>query len=167
MSISTTHRNYSHHWWTPPEWIDWVEETLGDWHDPCPREYFRGRVSGIGRDTWGNRFYCNHPGSRGSTAVWWPEFVRHLGHHSGWGYLNSGIWCAFSAEQKRHMRPSCYDMPGWLIEPRKRIGFVWGGPDTDKLRYGERGKSPGDWAVFWSSVEPTEPPEECVIVRTG
>ena len=43
------------------------------------------------------------------------------------------------------MNPSPFDIDGWLVMPKKRIGFVWGGP----------------------TVEPAETPEECVIVRTG
>ena len=48
MSTSTMYKNYSHHWWTPPEWIDWVEETLGDWHDPCPSMHYGYSCSACG-----------------------------------------------------------------------------------------------------------------------
>ena len=88
------------------------------------------------------------------------------------------------------MNPSPFDMDGWLVMPKRRIGFVWCGPTLVRLdgatkgklveydadihdenwivrRHGEVAKSPGNWTVFWSSVEPAETPEECVIVRTG
>ena len=157
---SERHADYSHDWWTPDEWMHWVHVTLGDFHDPCSRAWQPSHPSGLDSD-WGKRFYCNHPGARGSTLLWWEKFVLELNKGG------DGIWCAFSVEQLRHMHPSPLETPGWLVMPRKRIGFVWGGQDTDKRKHGEAGKSPGSWTVFWSSVEPAETPIECVVVRTG
>ncbi len=171
MSIATTHENYAHTWWTPPEWLDWVSATLGPWHDPCPRDWAdRPQRSGLKR-YWHTAFYCNHPGARGSTKPWWDKFAQSLQH-------GRGIWCAFNSEQLRHMDPSPFQLPGWLVMPRDRVRFIWGGPDLYKThkptgekvlvrKHGERPKSPGNWTVFWSRVEPAEPPAPCVIVRTG
>lgn len=171
MSIATTHENYAHTWWTTPEWVDWVTETLGEgWSDPCPKDW-----DGIDRpDLVYDRSYWNYPGSRGGTQEFWRRAMKSI--DAG----GKAMWCAFSAEQPRHMRPSPWKIPGWMIMPRVRIGFTWGGPDivTNKLavssgaepkwrRHGDLGSSPGNWTIFWSSVEPAEPPSECVIVRTG
>ena len=57
--------------------------------------------------------------------------------------------------------------------PRERVAFIWGGPDTPaegnkKARFhGQPMTQPGNWTVFWSTVEPAEPPAESIIVRTG
>jgi hypothetical protein len=75
---------------------------------------------------------------------------------------------------------------GWLVMPKVRIGFVWGGPDMVKddkgklvpreekfsdratmRHHGQAMNSPGNWTVFWSSVEPAETPVPCDIIRTG
>jgi hypothetical protein len=58
------------------------------------------------------------------------------------------------------MDPSPFDMPGWLVMPRKRISFI-------NAKTGLPGKSPANWAVFWSNTEPADPPEDCIMVRTG
>jgi hypothetical protein len=161
-SLAKTHENYAHTWWTPPEWLDWVTDTLGGgWTDPCPEFYVPGQhTCGLEYD-WQTSFYCNHPGARGSTPPWWSKFHKSLSH-------GTGIWCAFSVEQLRHMNPSPFEIPGWLVMPKERIGFVWGGPDIPgKRKHGQRMRSPGNWTVFWSSVEPAEPPSPCVIVETG
>lgn len=79
------------------------------------------------------------------------------------------IWCAFSVEQLRHMHPSPFHLPGWLVMPRERVAFIWGGPD-DPARgrvHGQPGRSPGNWTVFWSTHPPATPPIESVIVRTS
>lgn len=169
-SLAKTHASYSHDWWTPPEWIQWVNETfLGQaWFDPCPGDWDpAAHASGLER-RWGDRTYCNHPGDRGSTPAWWSKAADEV--------TNGGIdliWCAFNVEQLRHMRPSNFRMPGWLIMPRNRIGFVWGGPDmaatknAKARKHGERSKQPGNWTVFWSTIEPAPTPEPSLIVRTG
>lgn len=172
-AIATTYENYSHCWHTPEEWIAWVNETfLGKpVHDPCPKNW-----DGVDQheSTWGDRNYVNHPGERGSTPEWWRRCVWNLNRG------NAVIWCAFNVEQKRHMVPSPSMLPGWLIEPRERIGFIWGGPDivvNEKAvekgakpkwrRHGEQCKSPGNWTIFWSSVRPAPTPIPCVITQTG
>lgn len=159
-SLAKTHANYAHTWWTPDEWMHWIHCTIGDYFDPCSRAWEPTHASGLDID-WGRMFYCNHPGSRGSTQPWWLKFCEEIGKGG------HGVWCAFSVEQLRHMDPNPLTMPGWLVMPRARIGFVWGGPDTDKRKHGEVGSSPGNWTVFWSSVEPAETPADSVIVRTG
>jgi hypothetical protein len=83
------------------------------------------------------------------------------------------VWCAFNCEQLRHLKPSPFRLPGWLIFPNDRIGFIWGGPDKVgadgrvTLKHGERGKSPGNWTVFWTTMEPATLPRAGEIVRTG
>jgi len=166
MSLAKTHENYAATWNTPPEWMAWANETLeGYLFDPCPANW-SGHIDGL-TTTWGINTYLNHPGSRGSTAKWWMAAMNHLSMPR-----TKLIWCAFSPEQPRHMHPHPRTIPGWMIEPRARIGFIWGGPDTvlknGKLRkHGDRCKSPGQQTIFWSSVEPAATPEPCVITRTG
>lgn len=170
MSQPTTHADYSHDWWTPPEWGDWASETaLVPMFDPCPRQW-------TGEDRCDVAWwldvvpegmapapaYVNHPGGRGEAQRWWTESVR---------YILSGadlIWCAFNVEQLRHMRPSPFALDGWLVLPRERIGYIWGGPDIEgKRKHGERCKSPSNWSVFWSTMRPAPTPVPCTIVRTG
>lgn len=165
MDKSKVHANHSELWYTPPEWMEWVKETLDcEPFDPCPQDW-DGDMNGL-MIPWGQRFYCNHPGLRGSVPPWWQKFRLELSRGV------AGIWCGFSSEQPRHMYPSCYETPGWMVMPRTRIGFIWGGPDV-KLKngkwrkHGERAKSPANWTFFWSSVKPAEPPVECTIFRTG
>jgi hypothetical protein len=181
MDKSKVHANHSELWYTPPEWMEWVRETIGhEPFDPCPQDW-----DGTGDDgllvEWESGFYCNHPGGRGSVREWWPKFIDEL------GCAGDGIWCGFSSEQPRNMYPSCYELPGWMVLPRTRVGFVWGGPDLYRVpghkklladpcgdpssvlvrKHGERAKSPANWTFFWSSVEPAEPPVECTIFKTG
>ena len=176
MSIATTYSGYSFTWWTPDEWIDWVTATLGEgWTDPCPRDW-----DGVDRpDSIFDSSYWNYPGTRGGVGEFWRRCL--LSVEAG----GSVAWCAFSSEQPRHMVPSPYTLPGWLVMPRARIGFIWGGPDMVKVdgklieqnasaedlplarTHGEACRSPGNWTIFWTNREPAEPPEECTIVRTG
>ncbi len=175
MSISTSFANHSPMWFTNPEWLEWVAATLGQgWYDPCPADFDQdGDQDGL-TDPWLWPFYCNHPGSRGSAAAWWTRFIAEQQRGK------DGIWCAFNCEQLRHMKPSPYHRPGWLVMPDDRLGFIWGGPDiitNEKAvergeapkwrRHGSRCESPGNWTVFWSSAEPAPTPSPCVIVRTG
>lgn len=190
-SYSKTFENYSHCWWTPPEWVDWVTSTLGPaWYDPCPTDWSPESPSGL-ETTWGTRTYINHPGERGSTQSWWE---RTIWHHRVIGM--QFVWCAFNCEQVRHMYPSPRLLPDlWFIEPKERTGFVWGGPtlykgDKDKgakattenpsaallgpdgrpivkRLHGERASSPGNWTIFISSVEPAQPPVDSIIYRVA
>lgn len=186
-ALAKTHENYSHDWWTPTEWLEWVHESFmcQTYFDPCPQTWSDAQGSGLCKN-WGPRNYVNHPGARGSSAIWWAKAnaERALGKEL--------IWCAFSVEQLRHMRPSPFRLPGWLVLPRERIGFVWGGPDMYRIgkssklyteseiktmhdvdtvtlarKHGEQQTSPGNWTVFWASVKPAPTPVASEIVRTG
>ncbi len=175
-SYSATYGNYSAMWFSPPEWLEWVTATFGtsDWFDPCSKTWKQGDPDGLSMSHWCQRFYCNHPGSRGSTAPWWAKTCEEMDKGA------RGIWCAFNCEQLRHMKPSPYHRPGWLVMPAERLGFIWGGPDivtNEKAvergeapkwrRHGSRCQSPGNWTVFWSSAKPAPTPSPSVIVRTG
>lgn len=156
-------KNYAHTWWTPERWIQWVFATFElPYFDPCPADWHESYGDYLER-SWKGRYpiYCNHPGGRGNVAKWWGRCAKEL--EAG----RDVIWCAFSVEQLRTMEPSPLDMPGWLVMPKKRLSFIWGGPDMDKREHGKPGKSPSNWTVFWSSVEPAETPDECRILRTG
>jgi len=85
---------------------------------------------------------------------------------------NAVVWCAFNMEQLRILRPSPLELAGWLVVPRKRIGFIWGGETivTKKTKriYGERCDSPAQATVFWMNIPPAHrPPVESIILRTG
>jgi hypothetical protein len=163
VSIAKTHENYSADWWTPRPWLKWVGRTLGGgWFDPCPGNW-NGMISGLDVD-WHRRTYCNHPGSRGSTKIWWEKADNE--QRRMWGAMDI-VWCAFSIEQLRHMRPSPFSLPGWLVMPRERTAFVWGGKTDGKRVHGEPAKSPANWACWWTCVPPATPPVDCVIVRTS
>ena len=174
-NVSDRHRDYSPDWHTPPEWIDWIKATLGPkYFDPCPGDW-DGKRDGL-TVNWGKRTYCNHPGSRGSTARWWGKYIAEQERHKGRLRL---VWCAFNFEQLRHMKPSPMHLPGWLIMPDVRLAYIWGGPDRPEIRdkkgkikqsarkHGESMKSPSNWSLFWTNVEPATPPGDCVIVRTS
>jgi len=156
---SQMYKNYSADWWTPKLWLDWATITLGGaYHDPCPAFYEDGDIPCGLSFVWPDAdWYVNHPGTRGSTKVWWEKSVRELRRYS---WRRNLIWCAFSVEQLRHMDPSPFHLPGWLVMPRGRTSFT-------SAATGEAGKSPANWAVFWTTAPPAEPPVECVIVRTG
>ena len=89
--------------------------------------------------------------------MWWPKFVSEM---QSFGDAAKYVWCGFNIEQLRHMHPSPFHLPGWLVLPRKRIAFINGNT-------GEVGKSPGNWTFFWTNVEPATPPVESVVVRTS
>lgn len=167
MSIAETHQNYSHDWWTPEPWLDWVRRTIGsNYYDPCPGNWNPDWPSGL-EAKWRDPSYCNHPGSRGSTAKWWKKACHEMQENE-----IELIWCAFNCEQLRHMYPPPFKLSGYLIMPRDRIPFIWGGPDIipekGKPRFhGKPMKSPGNWTVFWSTVAPARLPQECVIIKTG
>lgn len=176
-SYAQTYSNYSPDWWTPERWLAWVRETFErDYFDPCPGDWQKGeQPSGLDLD-WQSPCYVNHPGSRGSAQVWWSKYLEEKAYAKGGIDL---IWCAFSVEQLRHMDPSPMLMSGYLVLPKDRVGFVWGGPDIEEKRdkngkvtqkarkHGDVAKSPGNWTVFWSTVPPADPPDHCLIIRTG
>lgn len=173
MSIAKTHENYSSDWNTPPEWWRWASQTLraptSRIFDPCPSNWTSNNPSGL-EIQWKKRTYCNHPGSRGSAAKWWAKWIAE--RDRTWGNIRF-VWCAFNVESLRHLEPSPFHLPGWLIWPRDRTAFVWGGPTMAATKkrsariHGEPAKSPGNCAVWWCNVPPATPPVECVIVRTS
>lgn len=184
MNLGKMHGNYAHTWWTPEEWMEWAFITMGSEYlwDPCPMDYEGGgHESGLER-RWAKRTYCNHPGGRGAAQEWWAKYQLEQARHLG---AMRFVWCAFSVEQFRHLRQSPFELPGWIVWPRDRIGYVWGGPDmgmaNGKLvecvgeyedlevhrKHGERQKSPGQWSAFWTNCEPANPPGNCMITRTG
>lgn len=149
-------KNYHDGWDTPPEWIEWVRQTLRETYffDPCPSEWAPGDLDGL-EIPWKELSYCNHPGSRGSAAKWWTKFVYEMCRFDRPAF----IWCAYSIEQLRQLDPSPLQLSGWVVIPKKRIAYI-------DQRTGERGKSPAQASFFWSSVTPAEPPEECIITPT-
>lgn len=164
MSIATSYANYSPDWWTPEPWRRWISRTFRTtaWFDPCPGDWSPSEPSGLDV-RWDSPCYLNHPGGRGEHLRWWAKYITEQ--------PCDFIWCAFNAEQLRHLRPSPLALDGWLVLPRQRIRFVWGGatftPARGKPRvHGEPARSPGNWAVFWSTVRPAQPPAECELVRT-
>ena len=178
MALAQTHSNYSYDWWTPEPWYRWARETLGGAvFDPCRRDYDGSEERDMLKQSWANphnNLYVNHPGGRGNAQKWWMRAVRE------WGM--DIVWAAFNIEQLRILKPSPLEFTGYLILPKKRLRWVWGGPTgwfkkgelvpegTKKAVHREHGqpcKSPSHWAVFWSTVIPTEPPEPCWIRRTG
>jgi len=155
--------DYSHDWWTPKPWLDWVDRTLGPYFDPCPR-YKCETYDGLKNEWDGNAFYVNHPGGRGNAQLWW-EKTRAESCDLEVPF----IWCAFNIEQLRTLKPSPLVTPGYIIAPKKRLKFLWGGPtqeDPPRI-HGEPCKSPTRWTVFWSSAMPANPPEDCYIWETG
>lgn len=165
MSVATSYQNYSPDWWTPPEWLRWVAGTLQTavWFDPCPATWKSDDPCGL-EVAWNRHTYCNHPGSRNSAAVWWRKYNREQSELRGEMLF---VWCAFSVEQLRHLDPSPFYLPGWLVMPRSRTAFVWGGPTDGGREHGEPCKSPANWAVWWTTAPPATPPAESVIVRTA
>lgn len=179
MSLAKTHENYAHSWWTPDPWWHWVgrtfrlDEDLVDHprdyiFDPCPGDWDGGE-SGL-EIPWEGPCYVNHPGDRGGSAqLWWVKYQAEQERHNG---MMPFVWCAFSVEQLRHLRPSPFHLCGWLVMPRTRTPFIWGGPDTpagpnrSARVHGAPMKSPGNWAIWWSTEEPAIPPVDCIVVRT-
>lgn len=177
-NVSRRHRAYSADWSTPDRWWDWVARTFhveaSEIFDPCPADW-DGEISGLDIQ-WGSPCYCNHPGSRGSTGRWWSKYQREQERHGG---RLKFVWCAFSVEQLRHMYPSPFSQPGWLVMPRERESFVWAGPDIAERKNaagrivqsarhrGEPMTSPSNWSVWWTTEPPATPPVKSVIVRTA
>jgi len=164
LSVATTYGGYSADWWTPKIWRDWVTATLGDgWFDPCPSDWTSDDLSGLDTE-WQRNVYCNHPGGRGSAVQWWAKYQSEQRRYKGAQLL---VWCAFSVEQLRHMDPSPFHLPGWLVMPRERTAFIWGGATTAARTHGKPAKSPANWSVWWTNAAPATPPVDCVIVRTA
>lgn len=168
-----TPQTYSDTWYTPPEWLEWVEATIGkDYFDPCPRVHDPSR-DGL-TVQWSHANYVNHPGGRGNAKLWWSKLIQYMCSEMsfGDGWFNykiayPAVWCAFNIEQFRYLRPSPLELPGWLIQPRKRIAFIWGGETKGNRVHGQPCKSPANASAFWSTVEPAEPPHDSIILRTG
>jgi len=173
-TYAKTYENYDHTWNTPGEWWNWICRTLktGNVFDPCPKHWQPGDPDGLERD-WGLDTYCNHPGERGSTAIWWAKAMAEQKRYRDRMGL---IWCMFNIEQLRYMDPSPFDLRGYLVMPKERIGFVWAGPDLFypkehkkageiRRKHGEVAASPGNWTAFYSSELPASTPVECKIVR--
>ena len=161
-SLANTHRDYSSDWWTPPARMDWVRETLGrEPFDPCPQDWSPDTHPCGLTIPWRDGTYINHPGSRGSTKRWWSK-----AHAEVVGRGIDLIWCMFNIEQLRHMYPTPLSLDGYLVLPRERTPFIWGGPSNDKRTHGEPCTSPGNWTAWWSSVEPAKPPFESTVLRT-
>lgn len=133
--------NHSDQWWTPPEWFSWVYRTLADdelVYDPCPRSW-TGVECGLESDWTMRNVYCNHPGGRGNAQKWWSKYLAEQERHRG---RLKFVWCAFNVEQLRHLRPSPFHLPGWLVMPRERIQFIWGGETDGAKVHGEPCKQP-------------------------
>jgi len=166
-SVAATHRAYSADWWTPPEWVRWVRDTLKcEPFDPCPCDWSpSSEFSGLDH-RWESPAYVNHPGAkaRGAAQRWWDKYLEEQGKHHGRLEI---VWCAFSVEQLRQLRPSPLELPGWLVMPRTRTAFVWGGPTKGTRIHDQIAKSPSNWAIWWTNVEPATPPVESLIVRTA
>lgn len=162
MSVATTYAAYSSGWATPRDWMDWAARTLvcdpKDVFDPCPVHWDSSQISGLDIE-WESPCYVNHPGSRGSAAAWWSKYLREQERHGGRLRM---VWCAFSVEQFRQMRPSALELPGWVVWPRRRIAYKRIGFDGDS-----RSNSPSNWSAFWTNVAPATPPLDSIITRTG
>lgn len=145
------HISYSPDWATPPVWLTWVERTMGKIDfDPCPH---RASYDGL-QIRWRGRVYCNPPGANSHKSVkqWWAKAMAELVH------VTALTWCFFNCEHARHLDPHVFDLPGWLVLPRRRIAF-W--------REGAPVGSPRNWAWFWTTCEPADTPVPCDRVRTG
>ena len=92
--------------------------------------------------------------------VWWKKFCEEMLECGARGEEPAYIWCQFNVEGLRHLDPHPFLLPGWMVLPRRRVPFI-------RAETGELGKSPGNMAAWWSTVEPAEPPEESLIVETG
>lgn len=161
------HKNYRSDWETPLEWWLWAEATLGGTIDldPCPnpnvlnwRAVDNVDVSnfedGLACE-WHGNVYCNPPGANSGESVkpWW---AHHLKERAA-GNLERLVWCFFNNEHTRHLDPSPWELPGYMVIPRVRVAF---------LKDGVRQKSPRNWTWFWTTERPARPPVDCFIVPT-
>ena len=165
--MSDPHENYTSDWHTPPEWARWAADTMGAIDlDPCaaPAEAHASiawsNIRAAEQDglaaTWHGRVYVNPPGSNSVRSIrpWWGKAMMHLAA----GEIEALVWCFFNWEAAITVRPSPFELDGWLVMPRARVKFI---------RNGEVGGSPRNRTVFWSSVRPANPPVDSLILRTG
>ena len=176
-SLAKTYAFYSSDWVTPEPWWDWVYSTFGtdEVFDPCPTEWQPGEPSGLDIP-WETGSYVNHPGSRGSAQRWW---LKYQAERQRLDHMLRFIWCAFNIEQLRHLDPTPLGQPGFLVMPRNRTPFIWGGPNiAEKVNsegkvtasariHGAPMKQPGNWSVWWSTEKPAKPPVESIIILTS
>jgi hypothetical protein len=168
MTIANTYKNYSSEWWTPNRWIKWVTATFGTniWRDPCPRQWKPwGNIDGL-QTKWSRKVYCNPPGGRGAPQAWWSKYIEERDRliKDDPSQPMEFIWCAFNIEQLRYLEPSPLSLPGYLVMPKKRVAFEKGG---EGVHVGPTPKSPSNWAVWWTTVKPSCPPDPSIIQLTG
>ena len=150
--------------------LEWAAETVGgDLFDPCPPDWTPEQPDGLEIE-WENPTYCNYPGGRrGGGQDWWLKFLTEAARFDEPRF----VWCQFNVEGFRLFDPHPLEVPGWLVWPRyKRTPFVWGGPDMKPAKgkprlHGQPATSPGNCAVWWSSVEPAPTPYDSIVTRTG
>ena len=162
MNKTTTHKNYSHEWYTPIRWKKWANETLGTkkFFDPCPP---KPKKDGLAIP-WKDKAYINHPGGRGNKNKWWQKLHRELAE----GNVKRYIWCGFNMQHLATLDPPIIMKKNvWLIIPDSRLRFIWGGPtDEDKKRFhGEECPNPSNHTFFLSSVKPADVPDSCKVRR--
>ncbi len=128
--------------------------------DPCadlmqttvrPENFYA--QGGLTQPWWG-KIYCNPPGTNSSKSVkeWWTKAMQHLPE------LKALTFCLFNMEQAFSLRPSMFELPGYLVMPDKRVAF-W--------RDGEPVKAPRNRAWFWTTCEPAATPIPSRVVPTG
>lgn len=150
-------------WYTPPHLSEWIRATIGEYFDPCPK-YWDGEKSGLDIP-WEPVAYINHPGSGGRTSQqWWTKMHEENARHDGAGKF---VYCFFNVEQIRKIEPSPLKTKGWMIWPKRRTRFVWGGESGGGRVHGEPYGSPRYWSAFWTNVEPAEFPEPCEVTECG
>ena len=172
--ISKTYENYASDWWTPPEWMLWVRQTLlrtksdQKVFDPCPGNWTPPMEDGL-KIQWEPFCYVNHPGSRGSAKFWWEKSCRERERLETFPF----IWCSFNVETLlKTLNPNPMQLKGYLVCPiNKRTKFIWGGSDkllrNGKIRkHGTLASSPGNYTVWWTNMYPAEPPIPCRIHKT-
>lgn len=192
-SLGATHSNYSGLWGTPngahgsPDWWRWIECTFNRTHDaelfdPCPSSWSPDQPSGLEVPYPVDRpWYVNHPGSKGSTELWWGKAISEYQTASRVVHPPQPalIWCLFSVEQLRFMDPCPLELPGHMVWPLARTPFI-SLIDYDPAEHGKRGKvrrkgcpnlQPGNWSAFWCSehvdVCVASLPVPSIVTRTG
>ncbi len=163
--MTDVHKNYSPEWGTPEPWLAWAAKTMGGIAlDPCgdpdrltPHCDATLTADGLDR-VWRGNIYCNPPGSNSVMSVkpWW----AHATDCIGIGTITAMVWCFFNSEATRHMVPSPWMMPGWMVLPNRRVAFVKGGSLKTQ---------PRNWAWFWvyNCEKIAPPPVDSQIIRTG
>ncbi len=148
---------YSDKWYTPPEWLAWVRDELGeDYFDPCPAGWSEGDLDGLTVPWTCAPTYVNHPGGRGNPQKWWDRTMAEC--YWGAGEFSKLIWAAFNIEQLRYLKNGPLTRHGYLYLPKKRIAWV---------RAAGGKSSPTHWAGFWMNRKAlTPPPVPCYVVKT-